>query len=1165
MSLEAPGGLSVMTDPNTGRSDIRAAIRACHRAPEGPLVSDLAEAAALSDAARAAIVARAADWVRAVRAKGSLGLMESVLSEYGLDSEEGLALMTLAEALLRVPDATTADALVADKIAPGDWAEHIGHSASRLVDGATLGLALTGRVIGRDDAQGVIQRATRRLGAPVIRQATRAAMRQMGRQFVLGETIEDALSRARAEEAKGRTYSYDMLGEAAMTAADAGGFFDAYRAAIHAIAKVVNGRPIEAAPGISIKLSALHPRYEAAQRTRVIAELVPRVADLARAAAAAGIGLNIDAEEQDRLDLSLDVIEAVATDAALDGWDGFGVVVQAYGRRALPVIDWLGDLSSRTGRRLMVRLVKGAYWDTEVKHAQVEGLADFPVFTAKGASDVSYLACARKLIGSPRLYPQFATHNAHTIAAVLHMAREAGRTDFELQRLHGMGAALHDHVAEAAGAPTRIYAPVGRHRELLAYLVRRLLENGANSSFVNRLADPSVAPEDVVADPFDVTVPGSVTPPAEIFAPRRNSRGWELNDVGELAALDKARAPWRKATWTARAVLTDGLAEGDARKVISPSDPSDIVGTVHEGDAGTAARAAGLAEIWDAPPSERAAALRRAADLYEEAHGEVFALLSREAGKTLPDAVAELREAVDFLRCYADEAERLSGDAPRGVIAAISPWNFPLAIFTGQIAAALAAGNAVIAKPADPTPLIGALGVRLMHRAGVPRSALQFLPGRGRVVGEALTECSRVAGLAFTGSTGTALAIHRRMAEHLDPHALLVAETGGLNAMIVDSTALPEQAVRDAIASAFQSAGQRCSAARILYVQEDVAEDLLKMLKGAMDELSGGDPWDRATDLGPIITETACKHFEDYARRAEAEGRLIHRASSTGSGNHFAPVLIRVAGIADMAEEVFGPVLHVATFPAGGLDAVVDAVNARGFGLTMGLHSRIEAVARRVEARARVGNLYVNRNQIGAIVGSQPFGGEGLSGTGPKAGGPAYLPRFHAPERVQSAEVGGPPLDSADVQDALDALRSSVDLHGSSDLPGPTGERNRLRRYPRMPILCLGPGAEAARAQAEAVRAVGGIALAIAPGLTLDEGVDGTVEPEALTDLDRLGGVMRDGTDDRPYRRALAAREGAILPLLTMAEAGMSLLERHTCADTTAAGGNASLLAGEGV
>ena len=1149
----------------------RAAVRAAHLAPEGTLVADLVARVPLDAAARAGVVGRAAGYVRAIRADGSLGLMESVLAEYGLSTDEGLALMTLAEALLRVPDDPTADALVADKIGPGDWAEHIGRSASMLVNGSTLGLALTGRVLAHDAAEGLVHRATRRLGAPVIRTATRAAMREMGRQFVLGQTIEEAMARARTSEARGVLHSYDMLGEAALTEADARGFHRSYAAAIAALAEGrTGGGPVRDAPGISIKLSALHPRYEWAKRDRVLAELVPRVRDLARAARAADLGLNVDAEEQDRLEISLDVIEAVLADPELAGWDGFGIVVQAYGKRALPVIDWFDHLTRAVpGRRTMVRLVKGAYWDGEVKHAQVEGLAGFPVLTAKAASDVSYLACAQALLErADRIYPQFATHNAHSIAAVLRLADAAGvgRDAFELQRLHGMGGALHDHVSGAEGVRSRIYAPVGRHRELLAYLVRRLLENGANSSFVNRLADASVPAEDVVACPFDqVDARTRLDAPSDLFAPRRNSRGWNLQDPADLAAIDAARAPHRRATWEAGEPGEEGAA---ARPVTAPHDPGDVVGTVREAGPADMAAALDAARPWDATGPARAAVLRRASDLYEAAHGEIFALLAREAGKTLPDAVAELREAVDFLRYYADAAEagpQTGQGGPRGVVACISPWNFPLAIFTGQIAAALAAGNGVLAKPAEPTPLIAALGVRLMHAAGVPRTALRLLPGDGATVGAALVADPRVAGVAFTGSTATAQAIHRGMAGALDPHAMLVAETGGLNAMAIDSTALPEQAVGDLVASAFQSAGQRCSACRIAYVQADVLAPVTTMLKGAMDQLSVGDPWDRATDLGPVISAAATADFAAYVAAAAAEGRLIHRVAAAGPGHAFGPVAIRVNGIEDLPREVFGPVLHVASFPAdgpgGGLDGVIDAVNARGYGLTFGLHTRIAARAAHAAARLRVGNLYVNRNQIGAVVGSQPFGGEGLSGTGPKAGGPAYVPRFAAPapgaddaDRSDEARSDEAPLSHVDLQAALDAVAVPDAALSETILPGPTGERNALRVHARGPVLCLGPGAARAAAQARAVRDAGG--RAAEAGIPAD--------PAALTTLRGLSAAMWDGdaATGRALRRALAAREGPILPLLRGSEAAMALVERHTCTDTTAAGGNASLLAG---
>ena len=1151
------------TDPSA--EALRAAIAARHRAAEGPLVAELSAVAALPAADRAAIEAEAARLVTVLRETSRPGLMEVFLAEYGLSTEEGLALMCLAEALLRVPDAATVDALIADKVGPGHWIEHFGRSGSKLVNASTLGLALTGRVLDTGEAAGLLRSAARRLGEPLIRQAVSRGMREMGRQFVLGQTVEEAADRAARLEAVGYTYSYDMLGEAAMTAADARAFRDAYRGAIAALARRATADRPRENPGVSVKLSALHPRYEWAQRDRVMGELVPVVLDLARAARAAGMGLNVDAEEAARLELSLDVIEAVLADPSLAGWDGFGVVVQAYGKRALPVIDWLAALAARLDRRIMVRLVKGAYWDTEVKLAQVEGVQGFPVFTRKAATDVSFVACARRLLAlRERVYPQFATHNAHTIAAVLHMAGN-DRDGFEFQRLHGMGEALHDDVRRRHDTRCRVYAPVGRHRELLAYLVRRLLENGANSSFVNQVLDPSVPARDVVADPFEAAgrARRDVVAPADIFAPRANSRGFDLADPGTLAAIDAARGPWRDATWEAAPATAAPSGAGPSRAVESPARRGDVVGRVTEATADEAGAAVGAARPWDAPVAERAAVLRRASDLYEASFGELFALLAREAGKTLPDAVAELREAVDFLRFYAGETERLAAAhpamRPRGAFACISPWNFPLAIFTGQVAAALAAGNAVLAKPAEETPLVAARAVAMLHGAGVPRAALQLLPGDG-AVGAALTADPRVAGVAFTGSTDTARAIDRAMAEHLDPSAPLIAETGGLNAMVVDSTALPEQAVRDVVMGAFRSAGQRCSATRLLYVQRDVADPVLAMLAGAMDELRAGDPWDISTDVGPVIAAEAARGFEAYVAEAEAEGRLIHRLPSRGPGHAFGPALVAVAGIEAIPREVFGAVLHVARFPSGGTDAVVEAINARGYGLTFGLHTRLTARAERLTGRIRAGNAYVNRNQIGAIVGSQPFGGEGLSGTGPKAGGPRYVARFAAGLAADPpAEPAAPGLraDAAGLAAALArAAAHPRPRQSTRTLPGPTGEANALSTFPRGPVLCLGPGEEAAARQAATARGAG-CAAVVAP--------DGVGDPTVLTGLAGLAVVAFDGPRDaaRTVRRALAAREGPIVPMAgSDALAAACTLERHVCTDTTAAGGDAALIGG---
>ncbi|SEH91261.1 bifunctional proline dehydrogenase/L-glutamate gamma-semialdehyde dehydrogenase PutA [Paracoccus alkenifer] len=1121
-------------------------------ADEAGLLRGLVAQAALSPADRAAITARAADLVRRIRAEAKPTMMEHFLAEYGLSTREGVALMCLAEAMLRVPDKLTIDALIEDKIAPSDWGRHLGEASSSLVNASTWALMLTGKVLDDDQAgiAGTLRRAVRRLGEPVIRTAVGRAMKEMGRQFVLGQTIEAALERASKHEAQGYTYSYDMLGEAAMTGADAARYDRAYSDAIAAIAKACTKGSVEENPGISIKLSALHPRYEVAQEARVMAELVPVVLKLARQAKAAGMGMNIDAEEQDRLVISLRVIEAVLADPSLAGWDGFGVVVQAYGKRAGQTIDWLHALAQRLDRRIMVRLVKGAYWDTEIKHAQVEGLPGFALFTSKVATDVSYIANARKLIGyADRIYPQFATHNAQTVAAILEMA--GSETRFEFQRLHGMGERLHDIVLRDHRSRCRIYAPVGAHRDLLAYLVRRLLENGANSSFVNQIVDEAITPQEIARDPFDAIEGarpplGLVAPSALFGASRPNSAGFDLTDEETLSRIYAAR----ELAIPDAMPLTVSEPTGRMQDVLNPATGENIAKVLMV-DAATATRAIDDARIWDAPAAERAEVLRRAADLYEQHYGAIFAILAREGGKALPDAVAELREAVDFLRYYATEGETCT-DAPRGIWGAISPWNFPLAIFTGQIAAALMAGNAVIAKPAEHTPVIAARAVALLHQAGVPKAALQLLPGRGSVVGTALTSDPRVAGLVFTGSTATAQTIARTMAANLAPGTPLIAETGGLNAMIVDSTALPEQAVRDIVNSAFRSAGQRCSALRCLYVQEDIAPHLITMIKGAMDELRLGDPWDLATDVGPVIDPAAQGEIADYI--AANAGRILHRLAVPSPGCFIPPTMLQVSGINDLEREVFGPVLHVATFRGEQLDQVIADINARGFGLTFGLHTRIDSRVQEVSDAIHAGNIYVNRNQIGAVVGSQPFGGEGLSGTGPKAGGPRYVPRFFAPATA-SASVGAWQGQADETR-----LHSALAAPGSQKLderlmPGPTGEMNRLTAHSRSPLLCLGPGAEAAAAQVAAVQALGGHAVA----------ADGSLPPEALTRMPQLSAVLwwGDEAQGRAYAQALAEREGEVVQLITgMPDLAHVAHERHLCVDTTAAGGNAALLAG---
>ncbi|WP_157016187.1 bifunctional proline dehydrogenase/L-glutamate gamma-semialdehyde dehydrogenase PutA [Mesorhizobium xinjiangense] len=1194
---------------------LRGAMRANYLPDEEKALQRLVEAADLSAQTRSAISARAAELVRQVRQSGNSQLMEVFLSEYGLSTQEGVALMCLAEALLRVPDAETVDDLIRDKIAPHDWSAHSGGSSSIFVNASTWALVLTGRVL--EEGEGGIERTlrgmVRRLGEPVIRTAVSAAMREMGEQFVLGRTIKEAVERGRDYTRKGYLYSYDMLGEAARTDGDALRYHRAYSDAIGALKSVAGSDDIRRNPGISVKLSALHPRYEFAQREAMLPVMHERLLSLALAARKAHMGLNIDAEEADRLDLSLDVIEAVLADERLAGWDGFGVVVQAYGPRASFAIDWLYALAQKLDRRIMVRLVKGAYWDTEIKRAQTLGLAGYPVFTRKANTDVSYIACAKKLLGmTDRIYPQFATHNAHTVSAILAMTND--KDAFEFQRLHGMGETLHEALRKAEATRCRIYAPVGAHSDLLAYLVRRLLENGANSSFVHQIVDDEVSPEEIARDPFDAVArqgPAAnpaIPAPLDLYgARRRNARGWDLTDPVAVEAIDAARAEFATGD-RARARPSQPSSAGKERPLVNPARTDEVVGHVPEADEAAVAAAieAGVKAQpqWAATPvAERAALLLQTADLYERHAEELFSLCAREAGKTLADGVAEVREAVDFLRYYAAEAPKVeAGTEARGVIACISPWNFPLAIFTGQIAAALVTGNAVIAKPAEQTPLVAARAVELMHAAGIADDVLQILPGDGPSVGAPLVAHPKIAGVCFTGSTEVARSIELQLARSAAPDAMLIAETGGLNAMVVDSTALPEQAVRDILASAFQSAGQRCSALRMLYVQKDVERKVMEMLRGAMEALTVGDPWQLSTDVGPVIDDEAQAAILDYCRTMEAKGRLVAKLEAPEGGRFVAPHIFRLTGIGELESEIFGPVLHVASFEADEIDRVISAVNAKGYGLTFGLHTRIEARAQHFVDGIHAGNLYVNRNQIGAIVGSQPFGGEGLSGTGPKAGGPHYLRRFRKASGEARQSVAGEAVpqtvladhfpdnargDWATRGDRIAVLRkhlrgkgaeaitaaAAVDF-GPVDLPGPTGEANTLNLHPRGRVLCLGPDAESLLAQAVQALAAGNSVLAVASGAAqavqplLGKGlpinaVEGSVAPDTLSRLE-LDVVASCAGDDalRSVRQALAARSGPIVPLVSeMIHPAAYAHERAVCVDTTAAGGNASLLA----
>ncbi|HVA12949.1 MAG TPA: bifunctional proline dehydrogenase/L-glutamate gamma-semialdehyde dehydrogenase PutA [Stellaceae bacterium] len=1034
----------VFAPPPPATDVLRQAVRDAYRSDEGAAVARILAVADRGEATAARVATTARRLVlEARRQRHGKGGIDAFLNEFALSSREGIALMCLAEALLRIPDADTVDRLIRDKLADADWARHLGHSSSLFVNASTWALMLTGRLLHDDPAEhelgAVLRRLVARSGEPVLRQAVTAAMRILGHQFVMGRNIAEALARAEPAEAQGYRFSYDMLGEAARTADDAARYAARYRAAIAAIGARVGGRNLYHAPGISVKLSALHPRYEEAQRARVRRELPPILLALARQAMSAGIGLTIDAEEADRLDLSLDLIAGLAGHADLAGWNGLGLALQAYQKRALPLIDWLAALARTHRRRLMLRLVKGAYWDSEIKRTQERGLDQFPVYTRKLATDVSYLACAQRIWAArDAFFPQFATHNAHSVAAVLDLAGpspDIESRDFEFQRLHGMGEALYDQIVGPGPTqfPCRVYAPVGGHEALLAYLVRRLLENGANTSFVNRLVDERAPVETLIADPVAKLHGLTAKPhpriklPRDLYPDRRNSRGIDLGDPSRLTALshELARAP--SAPWSAAPSIGGVEEAAPTRAIGDPADRRRIAGWVAEASADQIERAlaaaAKAAPAWGRTPARaRAHCLDRAGDLLEARIPDFIAMIVREGGRTIPDALAEIREAIDHCRY---DAARLRADfaAPvelvgptgernllelrgRGIFACISPWNFPLAIFLGQVAGALAAGNAAIAKPAEQTPLIAAAAVRLLHEAGIPGDVVQLLPGEG-AVGARLVADPRIAGVAFTGSTDTARAINQSLAQRPGPIVPLIAETGGQNALIADSSALPEQLVADVLTSAFDSAGQRCSSARVLFVQSDIADRVVAMLAGAMDLLTIGDPALIATDIGPLIDEPARAALDAHAERMSRDGKLVRALClppGTEHGIFFAPRVFEIDRLARLTGEVFGPILHVIRWDSGHLDQVLEAVIATGFGLTLGIHSRIDETARAIHARLPVGNCYVNRNMIGAVVGVQPFGGERLSGTGPKIGGPHYLQRF-ATERTLSIDT----------------------------------------------------------------------------------------------------------------------------------------------------------------
>ncbi len=1195
---------------------LRRAVVAAHRRPEADCVAALLDRARLPAGAAARVAATARQLVEALRSQTRRGGVEGLIHEYALSSQEGVALMCLAEALLRIPDAATRDALIRDKIAGGDWAAHLGHSPSPFVNAATWGLLVTGRLAAtRDEADlsSALTRLIARGGEPLIRKGVDLAVRLMGEQFVTGRTIGEALRNAGRLEAKGYTYSYDMLGEAAVTAEDAAHYLRAYADAIRAIGEASAGRGVLRGPGISIKLSALHPRYVRGQRGRVLAELLPRVRDLCRLARGYEIGLNIDAEEADRLDLSLDILERLAVDPDLAGWDGLGFVVQAYGKRCPFVIDALIDLARRSRRRLMVRLVKGAYWDSEIKRAQVDGLSDFPVFTRKVHTDVSYLACARRLLDAPdAVFPQFATHNAQTLATIVEMAGPDFRLgQYEFQCLHGMGEPLYEAVVSGASLrrPCRIYAPVGTHETLLGYLVRRLLENGANTSFVNRIADESVPVEALIADPVAVVeampMPGAphegiALPGALYGAARVNAAGLDLADEAALVGLADGLAASGRTTWRAMPSGRDAASAGTP--VRNPADHRDVVGFVQASAPAdierALARGKSAAAGWaGTAPAERAAALRGAADAFEAGMPALIGLIVREAGKSYANAVAEIREAVDFLRYYGAEAERTlrPGHAPLGPVACIAPWNFPLAIFVGQVAAALAAGNTVLAKPAAETPLTAAEAVRVLLAAGIPDAVLQILPGDGEV-GAALVADPRVQGVMFTGSTTVAQAIQRCLAERLDRHGEpvpLIAETGGQNALVVDSSALSEQVVADVIASAFDSAGQRCSALRILCLQEEVAERTLHMLKGALRELAVGDPRRLATDIGPVVTAAAAERIDAHVAAMRARGFAVHQCAlpaESGTGTFVPPTLIEIDRVADVDHEVFGPVLHVLRYRRADLGGLLAAIAATGYGLTFGLHSRIDQTIAQALAGVPAGNRYVNRTLVGAVVGVQPFGGSGLSGTGPKAGGPLYLGRLV--RRAPDAALDGMAADAFPVPSYLEWL--TANRHGpvaarlaaarspslaEIALAGPVGERNLYALRPRGRVAAIAETEAGLLLQLGAILASGNRAVVVgAEGnrivlRDLPAGLAARIGH--APDLDaagELGAILYEGEAAglQALVRAVAARPGAILPVQARrpdalaagdlyVSAGL-VEEVSTSINTAAAGGNASLM-----
>ena len=1223
------------------QSVLRASITAAYRRPETEAVPMLLEQARmpreLAEASQKLALGIAEKLRNQKNASGRQGLVQGLLQEFSLSSQEGVALMCLAEALLRIPDKATRDALIRDKIANGNWSQHLGQSPSMFVNAASWGLLITGKLVSTHNEGGMtaaLNRIIGKSGEPVIRKGVDMAMRLMGEQFVTGETIAEALANAATLEAKGFRYSYDMLGEAALTDEDAKRYLASYEQAIHAIGKASHGRGIYEGPGISIKLSALHPRYSRAQHERVMDELYPTLLGLTLLARQYDIGINIDAEEADRLELSLDLLERLCFEPKLAGWNGIGFVIQAYQKRCPYVIDHVIDLAKRSRHRLMIRLVKGAYWDSEIKRAQMEGLEGYPVYTRKPYTDLSYIACARKLLAVPEaIYPQFATHNAHSLSAIYQLAGQNYYPgQYEFQCLHGMGEPLYEQVVGKVAdgklnRPCRIYAPVGSHETLLAYLVRRLLENGANTSFVNRIADHSISLKDLVEDPVvqveqmaaqegTLGLPHPRIPlPRDLYgAARVNSSGIDLANEHRLGSLSSALLVSTNNDYQATPLLGCEIPTlGAAQAVKNPADHRDVVGQVFEASAEDVRNAVLCAvssgQIWQSTlPAERAAVLERAADQMEAEIQQLMGLLVRESGKTFANAIAEVREAVDFLRYYAAQARQyLANDShrPLGPVVCISPWNFPLAIFSGQVAAALAAGNTVLAKPAEQTPLIAAQAVRILLEAGVPAGAVQLLPGRGETVGAALIADERIRGVMFTGSTEVAGIIQRNLAGRLDAQGRplpLIAETGGQNAMLVDSSALTEQVVVDVIASAFDSAGQRCSALRVLCVQEDVADRVLAMLKGAMAEYSLGNPERLSTDIGPVIDEEAKANIERHVQSMRDKGRKVYQLSRANGeeikrGTFVMPTLIELDSLDELKREIFGPVLHVVRYRRAELDALLAQINASGYGLTMGVHTRIDETIAQVVDSAKVGNLYVNRNMVGAVVGVQPFGGEGLSGTGPKAGGPLYLYRLLATRpqdavsrQLQDGEAQRNDLKGAAFPALLEWARkqqpglvevaeryAALSMSGLIQvLAGPTGERNTYSLLPRERVLCLADDAQDLLTQLAAALAVG--CEVLWSDSAANRKLLGQLPKDVQQRIQLIGdwasseltfdAIIHHGDSDqlREVCQLAAKRPGAIVGVNGLNKGDTDiplerlLIEHALSVNTAAAGGNASLM-----